>query len=246
MSIPMFDLKVRVLEAHALPSTSDKKSLPDPFVTCKLRGMKNMMHKVQTAPVNNTCTPRWNQELCLNPKNTSDILLVKVYDKDPIKSSLLGMVEIPLDRVFQQGLQDNWFQLMKRKAGWKSMVGGHPTWFSVPGSVHLQLAFGPAGSLNGLAPLQPIVNPVGVGHTGMNTQQPMHTQPPMNTGMSTGGSVTKETITVTDTVTTTPVAPVMTESFVSKDAHSGYMTSPAPQFQWYQSASTTTNSAPLI
>jgi len=86
--------------------------------------------------------PTWNQDLVLYPKSATDVLLLKVYDHDTLtKDNLLGMVEIPLERFFQQGLQDNWLQLMKRKGGWKSLIGGHATWFSVPGALHFQLFF---------------------------------------------------------------------------------------------------------
>jgi len=136
-------VKIRVLEAHGLSRGDVGKNSSDPFVVAKFRGLGKMMNSVQTSVIHNTLNPVWNQELTLYPKNNNEILLLKVYDHDALsKNNLLGMVEIPLERFFQQGAQDNWVQLMNRKGSWKSLVGGHPTWFSVPGQLHVQLWFG--------------------------------------------------------------------------------------------------------
>jgi len=132
-------LKLRIIEAQGL-QRGDKTS-SDPFVIAKFKGLGKTA-STQTSVVHNTLNPVWNQDLVLYPKSASDVLLLKVYDHDTLtKDNLLGMVEIPLERFFQQGLQDNWLQLMKRKGGWKSLIGGHPTWFSVPGALHFQLFF---------------------------------------------------------------------------------------------------------
>jgi len=149
-------VKIRVLEAHGLSRGDVGKNSSDPFVVAKFRGLGKMMTSVQTSVIHNTLNPVWNQDLTLYPKNNTDILLLKVYDHDALsKNNLLGMVEIPLERFFQQGTQDNWVQLMNRKGSWKSLVGGHPTWFSVPGQLHVQLWFGLANQTlqsTGLAP----------------------------------------------------------------------------------------------
>jgi len=150
-------VKIRVLEAHGLSRGDVGKNSSDPFVVAKFRGLGKIMTSVQTSVIHNTLNPVWNQDLTLYPKNNNEILLLKVYDHDALsKNNLLGMVEIPLERFFQQGLQDNWVQLMNRKGSWKSLVGGHPTWFSVPGQLHVQLWFGLANQTvqTGLAPLQ--------------------------------------------------------------------------------------------
>lgn len=260
-----FDLRIRVLEAHGLNTMSDKKSLPDPFVVAKFKGMKYLMNKVQTSVFPNTVSPMWNQDLTLAPRNTADVLLIKVYDKDALKNNLLGMVEIPLERVFQQGVQDNWFQLMKRKAGWKTMVGGHPTWFSVPGTIHLQLWFGMANQFTGLAPIQPspMANMMNMPSTGMGmtgtgmtgTMNPMTstgtipvTTGTMNPMTSTSGMTPSMTSTGTAPMTSTGMNPPMPgmvakpilEPHVTKDFASGFNPITAPQFQWYQTSTTTT------
>lgn len=140
----MSDLEVRikVLEARGL-QRGDRTS-SDPFVVAKFKGLGKMLaNKAQTSVVHNTLNPVWNQELQLYPKTTTDTLLLKVYDHDTLtKDNLLGMIEIPLDRFFQRGGQDNWFQLMNKKFGWKSMMHGHPVWHCVPGTIHIQLWFG--------------------------------------------------------------------------------------------------------
>jgi len=135
-------VKIRVLEAHGLSRGDIGKSSSDPFVVAKFRGLGKMMNSVQTSVIHNTLNPVWNQDLTLYPKNNNDVLLLKVYDHDALsKNNLLGMVEIPLERFFQQGVQDWWVQLMNKKGSWKSLVGGHPTWYSVPGQLHIQLQF---------------------------------------------------------------------------------------------------------
>jgi hypothetical protein len=145
-------LKIRVIQASGL-QRGDKNS-SDPFVVAKFRGLGKMMTSVQTSVIHNTLNPVWNQDLTLYPKNVSDVLLLKVYDHDTLsKDNLLGMVEVPLDRFFQQGWQDNWIQLMSRKGSWKSLIGGHPTWISVPGQIHVQFWFGLSSQATGLASL---------------------------------------------------------------------------------------------
>jgi len=133
-------LKLRIIEASGI-QRGDKTS-SDPFVVAKFRGLGKMMTSVQTSVIHNTLNPVWNQELTLYPKSANDVLLLKVYDHDTLtKDNLLGMVEIPLERFFQKGLQESWLQLMKKKGSWKSLIGGHPTWFSVAGALHFQLSF---------------------------------------------------------------------------------------------------------
>jgi len=146
-------LKIKVIEAVGVSRGDTAKNTSDPFVVCKFKGIgKLLAPHVQTSIAHNTVNPVWNQELALYPKTSADILLIKVYDHDALtKDNLLGMLEVPLDRFFQQGWQDQWVQLMNRKAGWKSMIGGHPTWYSVPGQIHIQLWFGMASQANGIS-----------------------------------------------------------------------------------------------
>jgi len=147
-------VKVRVLEAYGLAKT-DKVGGSDPFVVAKFRGLGKMMTSVQTSVIHNTSNPVWNQDLTLYPKTTSDVLLLKVYDHDTLsKDNLLGMVEVPLERFFQQGTTDQWVQLMRRKGSWKSLIGGHPTWFNCPGQLHVQLWFGLSSQATGVQSLQ--------------------------------------------------------------------------------------------
>eukprot|EP01114_Cavostelium_apophysatum_P017606 TRINITY_DN527_c0_g1_i1.p1 TRINITY_DN527_c0_g1~~TRINITY_DN527_c0_g1_i1.p1 ORF type:complete len:213 (+),score=45.74 TRINITY_DN527_c0_g1_i1:97-735(+) len=146
-------LRVKILEAQGL-SRADRNGTSDPFVVAKFRGLGKMMaHSAQTAVIHNTTNPVWNQELTLYPKTASDVLLLKVYDHDTLtKDNLLGMIELPLDRFFQTGFQEQWVQLMKRKGSWKALVGGHPTFMSVPGILHFQIWFGMSAQATGLAP----------------------------------------------------------------------------------------------
>jgi len=194
-----FQVRVKVIEAVGV-SRKQKKQTCDPYVVAKFRGMKNFANSVQTTIVNNSQNPVWNQEVCLYPKSVNDILLLKVYDSDHHKKdNLLGMVEIPLERFYQTGASDTWLQLMKRKGGWKSLVGKVPFFYSVPGSLHIQLWFGSAQDASmisqGLAQnqQQQMMNqPMNTGmnqqmnqpmNTGMNQQNQMMNQP-MNTGMN--------------------------------------------------------------
>jgi len=150
-----------------------EKNSSDPFVVAKFKGFGKMMNSVQTSVIHNTLNPCWNQELCLYPKNATDVLLLKVYDHDTLsKDNLLGMVEIPLERFFQQGFQDHWIQLMGRKGSWKSLVGGHPTWYAVPGQLHIQLWFGLSSQIQSTGQAPPQITPVVMGSQfGQPTQQ---------------------------------------------------------------------------
>lgn len=146
-----FQLRITVIEAFGLQKTEKNNGTTDPFVVAKIRG--SFLKHVQTSIVTNNLSPYWNQELLLSPKNTSDVLVLKIYDKDRIKNNFIGMVEIPLEKFFQQGPKDHWLQLMNRKSGWKRVYGGHPSWFSVPGQLHVQLWFGIMGQANPFAGL---------------------------------------------------------------------------------------------
>lgn len=138
-------LKLRIQQAYGLQK-GDKNS-SDPFVVAKFKGLGKMMNSVQTSVIHNTLNPVWNQELTLYPKTAADVLLLKVYDHDTLtKDNLLGMVEVPLERFFQQGTQDNWLQLMRKKGSWKAVIGGHPTWYTVPGQLQFSIWFGLASS----------------------------------------------------------------------------------------------------
>jgi len=172
----MSDLQVRIkiLEAVGLSRGDTGKNTSDPFVVAKFRGLGKLMSSVQTSVIHNTLNPVWNQDLSLYPKNAGDVLMLKVYDHDTLsKDNLLGMVEIPLERFFQQGFQDNWIQLMGRKGSWKKLVGGHPTWYAVPGQLHIQLWFGLSSQIQSTGQAAPQNMP-----TMGQTQQTVHLQQP--------------------------------------------------------------------
>jgi len=144
-------VKIEVLEARGLPP-ADRNGLSDPFVVAKFRGLGKMMTSVQTSIAHNNLNPVWNQELVLYPQSNNDVLLLKVYDHDPIgRDNLLGMTEVPLANFFQRGFQDYWVQLMQKKGSWKSFVGGQATWLATPGQLHFRLCFGLANQGSGLA-----------------------------------------------------------------------------------------------
>jgi len=171
-------VKIRILEANGLSRADTSKNSSDPFVVAKFRGLGKMLKSVQTSVIHNTLNPVWNQELSLYPKTASDILLLKVYDHDTLsKDNLLGMVEIPLERFFQQGTTDQWIQLMGRKGSWKSLIGGHPTWYALPGQIHIQLWFGLSSQVQstGQAPPQMLPQQLGqpISFYGQQQQVPM-------------------------------------------------------------------------
>jgi len=61
------------------------------------------------------------------------------------------MVEIPLENLYEKGIQDIWLQLMKRKGAWKTLYGGHPSWNQVDGQIHIKLWFGLSSHALGLS-----------------------------------------------------------------------------------------------
>jgi len=144
-----FQLRINVCEAFGLQK-ADKTGNADPFVVAKLRG-KFWKGKVQTSQIKQTLEPVWNQELMLYPKNISDILVLKIYDHDTLrKDNFLGMVEVPLERFFQQGMKDSWLQLMRKKQGWKRIYGKRPSYISAPGQLHVQIWFGNMNEFNNM------------------------------------------------------------------------------------------------
>jgi len=129
---------IKILEAKGLEKDFNST---DHFVVAKIKGFGS--HTAQTSVFRDSLNPVWNEELILFPKAISDVLLLKIYDHDTLtKDNLVGMVEVPLNMFFQNGMQDTWLQLMKRKFGLKSMMQGHYTWYCVPGQLHLQFCFG--------------------------------------------------------------------------------------------------------
>jgi len=73
--------------------------------------------------------PRWNQRLLLEIIPGRVSINVKVYDEDMRDTSLIGGTDIRLDRVFGQGVHEEWFPLF------------HPYKNKFAGDVHLRLGF---------------------------------------------------------------------------------------------------------
>jgi len=146
-----FELKIRVVEAHGVRRDDPYNTgSADPFIIAKFKGLGKILTTHQTAVIHNTANPVWNEDFTLHPKSMSDVLFLKVYDHDSFsKDNLLGMVEIPLEPIFQKGVQENWLQLMKRKGAWKSIIGGHPSWTATLGQLHIKMWFGLSSQANG-------------------------------------------------------------------------------------------------
>jgi len=168
-----FQLRVKVCEAFGL-QRADRNGSADPYVSAKLRGKP--LSNVKTSQQKNTLNPKWNQDLMLYPRGVTEVLVLKIYDHDSLKkNNFLGMVEIPLERFFQQGVKDTWLQLMRKKSGWKRYFGGKPSYFSAPGQIHVQLWFGNANQSiestgfapPNLAPIAPIVEQTQIQNQGM-------------------------------------------------------------------------------
>jgi len=146
-------LKLRLVEAHGL-SRDDPgcTSCADPFVIAKFRGLGKILSSVQSSVIHYTVNPVWNEDFNLYPKSINDVLYLKVYDHDSLsKDNLIGMVEIPLENMYEKGVQDIWLQLMKRRGAWKTLYGGHPTWNRVDGQIHIKLWFGLSSHASGLS-----------------------------------------------------------------------------------------------
>jgi len=145
-------LKIRVVEAHGLHRDDTfGSSGTDPFIIAKFKGLGKILSSVQSSVIHNTVNPVWNEDFSMFPKSESDVLYLKVYDHDSLsKDNLLGMVEVPLEAMFQKGVQDIWLQLMRRRGAWKSIIGGHPTWVNVAGQLHIKLWFDLSSQATGL------------------------------------------------------------------------------------------------
>jgi len=241
-----FQVRIKVIEAHGL-SKKDSKSQSDPFVVAKLKGIKQMMSSVKSSVVMNNPNPIWNQELDLFVPSVNDVLLLKVYDKDQIKNQLLGRVEVPLSQFFQAGPSDQWLQLMNRKGGWKQLIGKAPIWFTVPGSLHIQLWFGNTGaafngfgqsnvgpfnnsSMNNSTPLMNNSTPLMNNSTPMNSAPLMNNQTPMvdnsmngQTPFNNQTSLNSQTPLMNNSVpvlSTPPIAPINDANLESPNYHS--------------------------
>jgi len=94
---------------------SDTASASDPYVSMKVKGL----HRPRKTTVKkNTSNPRWNEGINLHVQGPSDILKVKVYDKDiPMKNKLLGTIDVPLTKYLTSPGQSytETFPLRKKK-----------------------------------------------------------------------------------------------------------------------------------
>jgi len=259
-----FQLRIKVFEAFGL-QRADRNGSADPFVVAKLRGKP--MSGVKTSQMRNTLNPVWNQDLMLYPKGISEVLVLKIYDHDVLKrNNFLGMVEIPLEKFFQVGARDTWLQLMKRKAGWKKLFGGKPTYISASGQIHVQLWFGNssqsltdsgmvAANLNPL-PIQaqtpqPLADTVVVPAATFSQSQPAEI-------LSTSQQEESFTRSSLPSISSTPSEPIFAEnlekdtyidmpatSTISSAAinnHSAYLEVDSPdKFQWYKPGPTINN-----
>jgi len=259
-----FQVRIKAIEANGLMK-KDRKSQSDPFLMAKLKGIKQMMSSVKTAVVNNNPNPVWNQELDLFVPSVNDVLLLKVYDKDAIKSSLLGMVEIPLSKFYQAGPSDQWLQLMIRKGGWKKLIGQQPVWNTVPGSIHVQIWFGnttdvfPGFNMSHVGPQNTNFvprSPMITGTMPVNSNSGFSNSNSGFNNTTTTPVLVTETTTVTATplIDTTPMTPLSSlatptyhvdQEYVSQDSHTGFMEVSPHKFQWYNNPSTINNAQPL-
>lgn len=262
-----FQLKINILEAFGL-QRADRNGSADPYVVAKLRG-KPLNGSVKTSQIKNNLNPQWNQELSLYPKSVNEVLVLKIYDHDSFKkNNFLGMVEIPLNRFFQQGQKDTWLQLMKRKAGWKRVFGQRPQYISAPGQIHIQLWFDNSaqsllstGQASGnvlptaqslqqefvAAPVQqefvaaPLAEPTFVENIPAAATLPAETiQEEFTRANLPGISSTPSQPIITDTVIEIPSEAIKTSA---TNYNSGYLEVGRPEkFSWYQNP--TTNTAP--
>jgi len=250
-----FQLRIKVFEAFGL-QRADRNGSADPYVVAKLRGKP--MSGVKTSQMKNTLNPVWNQDLMLYPKGVNEILVLKIYDHDSFKkNNFLGMVEIPLERFFLQGVKETWLQLMKRKAGWKKLFGAKPTFISASGQIHIQLWFGNSNqALTDSGMTAANLNPLPVQN---QTPQPVAASefvaPVDNSALNAAPTVVQEesdsfTRTSLPSISSTPSEPVIFESkdtvidmpsatglsgSGSNNFHSGYLEVDSPdKFQWYK------------
>lgn len=255
-----FQVRIKVIEAHGLMK-KDRKDQSDPFVVAKLKGMKNMMSSVKTNVVNNNPNPIWNQELDLFVPNTTDVLLLKCFDKDPIKSSLLGMVEIPLGSFYNKTPSDSWLHLMQRKGNWKKLMGKQPMWNQVPGSLHIMLWFGDVSSIfpgfmttqtgannSAFVPRSPMVVGTMPATTVIQETTTVTTAPMMTTPMTTNTTMMDTPVPVLATPPMVPVHSLETptyheENWAAKDSEFGYQEVNPAKFQWYNSGVATTSTS---
>eukprot|EP01111_Echinosteliopsis_oligospora_P006041 TRINITY_DN1_c0_g2_i1.p1 TRINITY_DN1_c0_g2~~TRINITY_DN1_c0_g2_i1.p1 ORF type:complete len:243 (-),score=60.99 TRINITY_DN1_c0_g2_i1:115-843(-) len=130
-------LTVNVVEARNVAS-KDTFSQSDPYCVLSIAHKHQMSlfsSTVKTTVINNNKNPVWNQQFTLNVKNPeSEVLKIRMYDKDFGPDDFIGEIDIPLFSLPNGQIKDDWFQMSK----WG-------------GSLHLQLraeGFGQMGGFN--------------------------------------------------------------------------------------------------
>jgi len=230
MSHQNFQLRIKIVEAFGL-ARHDRTPTNTPLVVAKFRGRP--LNKVQTST---STTAMWNQELMLYPKTVSDVLILKVYDRDSFKNSnFMGLVELPLEKFFQTGMNDIWLQLMAKQGGkLKRLFTRNTKYMAAPGQLHIQIWFGV---------MSPTLEPIGAVQSNYVTQQ----QAPAVIDNTTASfqPITRTpsyTLPVERTITETIIMPPNTSNapvMVSRPSTSqlfdtGYNPVNPADFQWYQ------------
>ncbi|PRP86756.1 mitochondrial lon peptidase 1-like [Planoprotostelium fungivorum] len=111
------------------------RQMPDPYVKISMKGL--LKKKFNTATLQNTVHPVFNEEFVFEPKHAEkDVLVVKVFDA-AVKSTLpigaknlLGVVRIPVFEYLNRGIIDEWRPLLTKT--------GSPA----RGDVRIQIAYG--------------------------------------------------------------------------------------------------------
>ncbi|PRP88118.1 synaptotagmin-1-like protein [Planoprotostelium fungivorum] len=111
------------------------RQMPDPYVKISMKGL--LKKKFNTATLQNTVHPVFNEEFVFEPKHAEkDVLVVKVFDASikqtlPIGSkNLLGVVRIPIFEYINRGIIDEWRPLLTKT--------GTPA----RGDIRIQIAYG--------------------------------------------------------------------------------------------------------
>ena len=99
-------LKLTIVSARGL---RDADWIPgsgksDPYCVCEIAG-KPKVPKVQTKVINNNLNPVWEHDAEVSGFEQGDTLVFKVYDKDTLKSDLLGELHLDSAQFYPQGFE---------------------------------------------------------------------------------------------------------------------------------------------
>jgi len=113
-------LRVTVIEGRNL-ARKDVFSKSDPYCILSIHSKMDLSmfeHKQETTVINNNQNPCWNQTFYLNVRNAqTDLLKVRVFDKDMIRDDLIGEVDIPLFNLMPGQPKEEWLQLSPANGG---------------------------------------------------------------------------------------------------------------------------------